>query len=110
MVRTKNLVMPTVIHVVLNWPDRTIAAGPARMDSSLSHVNPNAVQRPQVVKGRYALTWGPGTVAAIQVHTRRPDFADETEGGGRTVTRYSDNGQRSDVFGEAWAAEPRRWG
>ena len=35
---------------------RTFAAGPARMDSGLSHVSPHALQALRVVRGRYALT------------------------------------------------------
>ena len=45
---------------------RTFAAGPARMDSALSHISPHALQSLRVVRGPYALTWGAGTLSAIQ--------------------------------------------
>ncbi len=51
---------------------RTFAAGPARMDSGLSHIGPHAVSNLKVVKGPYALTWGAGTLSAVEVETWRP--------------------------------------
>lgn len=51
---------------------RTFAAGPARMDSGLSHIGPHAVSKLQVIKGPYALTWGAGTLSAVEVETWRP--------------------------------------
>lgn len=49
---------------------RTFPAGPARMDSPLSHFDPSAMQRIQVVKGPYALTLGAGNLSAIKVTTQ----------------------------------------
>lgn len=46
---------------------RTFAAGPARMDSELSHVDPGSVAAVQVVAGPYALAEGAGAMAAILV-------------------------------------------
>jgi iron complex outermembrane receptor protein len=54
---------------------RTAAAGPARMDSGISHVSPLDVERIAVVKGPYALSWGPGALSAVQVETFRPEFS-----------------------------------
>ncbi len=48
---------------------RIFPAGPARMDSPLSHLDPSAIQSMQVVKGPYALTWGAGNLSAIRVET-----------------------------------------
>ncbi|MCP4201253.1 MAG: TonB-dependent receptor [bacterium] len=80
---------------------RTFAAGPARMDSDLSHVSPHMVERMQVVKGPYALAWGAGTLAAINLETYRPTFG---TGGfnARGGVRYSDNASRTDTFGGIW--------
>jgi iron complex outermembrane receptor protein len=63
---------------------RTFAAGPCRMDSDISHVSPHRVQAARVVKGPYALTWGSGTLAAVQLETYRPEFS---SGPFRTQTR-----------------------
>lgn len=56
---------------------RTFAAGPARMDSELSHVDPGQVASVEVVTGPYALTEGAGAMAAILVQAdgipRYPD-------------------------------------
>lgn len=49
---------------------RTFPAGPARMDSPMSHVDPSTIVSIDVVKGPYALTWGPGNMSAIQVEQR----------------------------------------
>ncbi|WP_232798091.1 TonB-dependent receptor [Salinibacter altiplanensis] len=52
---------------------RTFPAGPARMDSPMSHVDPSTIKSIDVVKGPYALTWGPGNMSAIQVTQRGED-------------------------------------
>lgn len=49
---------------------RMFPAGPARMDSPLTHLDPSALQNIQVVKGPYALTWGAGNMSAIRVETQ----------------------------------------
>lgn len=49
---------------------RLFPGGPARMDSPLSHLDPSAVQKIQVIKGPYALTWGAGNLSAIRVETQ----------------------------------------
>lgn len=78
---------------------RTAAAGPARMDSGLSHVGPHAVQRVEVVKGPYALAWGAGALAAVRFETHRPAFSTGGFGwNGRAGARYGDNGSAGDLF------------
>jgi len=49
---------------------RLFPAGPARMDSPLTHLDPSAVRNIQVVKGPYALTWGAGNLSAIRLETQ----------------------------------------
>ncbi len=49
---------------------RQFPAGPARMDSPLSHLDPSTLQNIEVVKGPYALTWGAGNMSAIRVRTQ----------------------------------------
>lgn len=75
---------------------RTFAAGPARMDSDLSHVNPLTVDEVRVVKGPYALMWSAGAMNAIDVVTWAPEF---TAGGhrlsGALSLDYGDNGSTS---------------
>ncbi len=78
---------------------RTFAAGPARMDSDLSHVGPDAVESVQVVKGPYALTWGAGALSAIRVETFRPPFRQDGAGGGwggRVDGSWGENGSVGD--------------
>ena len=64
---------------------RTFAAGPARMDSELSHVDPGSVASVEVVTGPYALTEGAGAMAAILVTSagipRQPDWRFGGSGG-----------------------------
>jgi len=52
---------------------RTFPAGPARMDSPMSHIDPSTIANINVVKGPYALTWGPGNLSAIRVQQRGED-------------------------------------
>jgi len=60
---------------------RMFPAGPGRMDSGLSHTDPSAIDRIQVVKGPYALSWGAGNMAAIRAHTPNPLLNGEGIGG-----------------------------
>jgi len=61
--------------------ERRFPAGPARMDSPLTHVDPLAFRSLEVVKGPYALTWGAGNLAAIRVGTQRlPEAGEGTHG------------------------------
>ena len=82
---------------------RTFAAGPARMDSDMSHVSPHAVRSIRVVKGPYALGWGAGVLSGIQVQTFRPPF--HSGGGrfhGRFGYRYGQNAVNQDGHGLFW--------
>ena len=76
---------------------RTIAAGPARMDSGLSHVSPHALQSLRVVRGPYALTWGSGALSAIRADTFKPAFSgSDFHIGGRAGYNYASNGSSND--------------
>ncbi|MDA8016510.1 MAG: TonB-dependent receptor [Thermoanaerobaculia bacterium] len=89
---------------------RTFAAGPARMDSDLSHVGPRSVQSLEVVKGPYALTWGSGTLSAIRLVTVRPDFSEPSSGlvwQGRLDAVWGENGDTADTYGSVSAATDR---
>ena len=52
---------------------RSFPAGPARMDSPMSHIDPSTIANINVVKGPYALTWGPGNMSAVRVEQRGED-------------------------------------
>ncbi len=87
---------------------RTFAAGPARMDSALSHVSPHALQALRVVRGPYALTWGAGTLAAIQAETFKPAFSGgDFEIGGRAGYNYGSNAGASDGFASLHGSSDR---
>ena len=87
---------------------RTFAAGPARMDSGLSHVSPHALQALRVVRGPYALTWGAGTLSAIRAETFRPAFSGGgLELGGRAGYNYGANGSASDAFASLHGSSDR---
>lgn len=65
-------------------------AGPARMDSPLTHLDPSAVRSVEVIKGPYALTWGSGNLSAIRVETQ--DFPDnDSRPRGRVAAGYDTN-------------------
>jgi len=74
---------------------RTFAAGPARMDSDLSHISLHAVSQMEVVKGPYALTWGAGSMSAIRLVTFKPPYGQDGWQG-RAGARYDDNGASLD--------------
>ena len=75
---------------------RTFAAGPARMDSELSHVDPGFVDEVRVVTGPYALAEGAGAMSAILVNTSEVPRFDDWRFGGRASAGYGFN--RSDRF------------
>lgn len=78
---------------------RTFAAGPARMDSDLSHLSLHDVQELRVVKGPYALSWGAGALSAIDAVTYRPDFsAGDLQLGASAHGGYESNRDASDLF------------
>ena len=87
---------------------RTFAAGPARMDSGLSHVSPHALQSVRVVRGPFALTWGAGTLSAIRAETFRPAFADgDFRLNGRAGYNHGSNGSANDGFAGLWGSNGR---
>ncbi len=81
---------------------RTFPAGPARMDSPLSHTGPSTMQSVEVAKGPYALTWGGGQLSAIRVETN--DLFSVPRGkllNGQVKTGYDSNIGSYDVTGTA---------
>ncbi len=71
---------------------RTFAAGPARMDSELSHVDPADVQSVVVVTGPYALTEGAGAMGAILVRSASIPRQQDWRLGGRASLGWRSNG------------------
>ena len=71
---------------------RAFAAGPARMDSEISHVDPARVSSLEVIKGPYALSECSGGLAAVLVKTDPVPVHDKTTFGGTVSTGYSLNG------------------
>lgn len=87
---------------------RTFAAGPARMDSNLSHVGTHMVQDLRVVKGPYALTWGAGTLSALRIETPRPEFQEESfSWHGAVGGSWGENASSLDTFGNVWGSGER---
>lgn len=87
---------------------RTFAAGPARMDSEISHVSPHMLQSIEIVKGPYALAWGSGTLSSVRATTFRPVFGGstfETHGGGNFNLGH--NAGSVDGFGGLWGSNDR---
>ena len=84
---------------------RTFAAGPARMDSDLSHVGRHAIQSIRVVKGPFALAWGSGALSAIELSTHRPQLG--SGWGGELGGSWGDNAERADAYANVWAGSER---
>ena len=78
---------------------RMFPAGPARMDSPLTHLDPSAIRSIQVVKGPYALTWGAGNLSAIRVETQ-PLPRQESRPSGSLAAGYDSNLQASETTGK----------
>ena len=70
---------------------RMFPAGPARMDSPMSHFDPSVIQSMEVVKGPYALTWGAGNLSAIRVETRGLQTVPPGWAHGRFTSGYDTN-------------------
>ena len=87
---------------------RTFAAGPARMDSEISHVSPHMLESIEVVKGPYALTQGSGTLSSLRAQTFRPPLSGAAlRLHGRGSYNFGGNGTNSDAFGGVWGATDR---
>jgi iron complex outermembrane recepter protein len=87
---------------------RTFPAGPARMDSEMSHVDPEMVQSLRIVKGPYALSWGGGALAAIAVDTFEAPFQTAgTDGGARLTLGYGDNADSRNAGALGWLSGER---
>jgi outer membrane receptor protein involved in Fe transport len=87
---------------------RTFAAGPARMDSGLSHVSAHALRAVRVVRGPYALTWGGGAMSAVQLETFKPEFSGGAlVVGGRAGANYGENADATDGFAGVWGSSDR---
>lgn len=71
---------------------RTFAAGPARMDSELSHVDPGSIDTVEVVTGPYALEEGAGAMAAIIVKSSEIPLPSEWRVNGRLGLGWRSNG------------------
>lgn len=69
---------------------RIFPAGPARMDSPLSHLDPAMIENIEVVKGPYALNWGAGNMSAIRVQTK-PLTNLDSPFGGKLMSGYDSN-------------------
>ncbi len=69
---------------------RIFPAGPARMDSPLSHLDPTMIENIEVVKGPYALSWGAGNMSAIRVQTQPLNELNKSIGG-KAVSGYDSN-------------------
>ena len=80
---------------------RMFPAGPARMDSPLTHLDPSAVRSMEVVKGPYALTWGAGNLSAIRIETQ-PLPEVETSPRGSLAAGYDSNLQASETTGKVF--------
>jgi iron complex outermembrane recepter protein len=85
----------------------TFAVGPARMDSGISHVSPHDVETVRIVKGPYALTWGPGTMSAVQVETFQPPFFSRFRVHGKVGFNYGTNAESTDPYVNLWGGNSR---
>ena len=85
---------------------RMFPAGPARMDSPLTHLDPSAIRSIQVVKGPYALTWGAGNLSAIRVETQ-PLPRQEAGPVGSVAAGYDSNLQASETTGKVFGKNGR---
>lgn len=87
---------------------RTFPAGPARMDSGISHISPHIVQSLRAVKGPYALSSGAGAMSALVVDTfRSPFYSPDFQAHGRLGYRYGENAVTNDGYGLLYGGNER---
>lgn len=78
---------------------RMFPAGPLRMDSPISHIDPNAIQEIHVMKGPYALTWGAGNLSTIKVETAKIPPPSGNPFNGTVTSGFHSNLNAADVSG-----------
>lgn len=86
---------------------RIFPAGPARMDSPLSHLDPTMIENIEVVKGPYALNWGAGNMSAIRVQTKPLENLNTSLGGKLTSgydTNFNTFEESASLFGQSGKA------
>ena len=88
---------------------RIFPAGPARMDSALSHVDPRMIEKIRVVKGPYALAQGAGNLSAIHVETFSLDTIGENALQGSFMAGYQSNTEATDGTASLFGAAGK-WG
>jgi len=78
---------------------RMFPAGPARMDSPLTHLDPTAISDIEVVKGPYALTLGAGNLSAVRVSTENLPSRGRRGLKGRVSSGYDANLNAAETAG-----------
>lgn len=79
---------------------RMFPAGPARMDSPLTHLDPSAISNIEVVKGPYALTLGAGNLSAVRVTSQSLPARDREGLRGHLSSGYDGNLNAAETTGQ----------
>ena len=77
----------------------TVPACPNRMDPITTHINPNDIEKIEVVKGPYTVRYGQTMGAVINMVTQQPHYSDAFEVHGNIDLGYETNGNAKKTSG-----------
>lgn len=80
------------INVIYDGGLQTTHACPARMDPTTTHVNPDDIDKIEVIKGPFSVRYGPSFGAIVNVVTQSFDYQKQPGIGGSVAGGYETNG------------------
>jgi len=81
------------INMMFDGSLKMSPACPNRMDPNTTHVNPNEIEKIELIKGPYSVRYGQTMGGIINVITQRPNFGDKLEFQGEGLIGYETNGE-----------------
>ena len=79
------------LNIVTDGAQNAIQACPSRMDSPISQVDMNNIQKVEIYKGPYFFRYGASLGATVNFVSFYPEFSDKLKANGRISTAYESN-------------------
>lgn len=80
------------INVIYDGGLQTTHACPARMDPTTTHINPEEIEKIEVIRGPFSMRYGPSMGAIVNVVTQTFDYQKEPGIGGNIEAGFESNG------------------
>jgi iron complex outermembrane receptor protein len=87
------------LNIMFDGALTTVPACPNRMDPITTHINPNDIEKIEVVKGPYTVRYGQTMGAVINIITTKPHYSESFETHGLLDLGYESNGSAKKTSG-----------